>query len=215
MIKLGVKQINFNEIFNNDKKQILRKRELFNKYSENIMIQTNSSYIDIIEWFKFKINSKYLNMEDICLNIAEDLCIVQKDGSQYKMIFGFVAFPNRWRLIEKINKNIGEIHNPIPNFDKTVIIIGKFFDMLTEKRYFRRENIGFTNTDELYLPYSEQLNINKNIYERKEIQTFIKVNDKVIFLIKTEINKISKEEYLKKSNNISNQMKEYKLISKL
>jgi len=213
-MKMNISQINHDEIFNQDKNKIVEKKYLFDLYSQNILVKSkkyNYNLNNILNWFNFNLLSSYTSIDEVALNIAEDICILKFIDNCYRLVYINVSFPNRWRPIEKINKNIKEIHSPIPNFDSVAIKIENFLEIMEENVPYRRENWGFSNSKDLYLPYEK--NDNNGIYFRKEIQTLIKVNNYIIFLIKTEVKKSDQNKLKDLSSNLTNEMKDYKLLN--
>ena len=49
--------------------------------------------------------------------LVEDICLLHKDDSQWRLVAGVVIFPSRWDLREKIGKTIDEIHRPVPSYE--------------------------------------------------------------------------------------------------
>ena len=210
---MNIRQINYNDIFIKDNEQIIKKNLILNKYPDKTIKFTNNyDERPIINWFSNKLNKKFDNLEQVARNISEDICIVKKINGEYIMVAGLVAFLNRWRLEEKINQNLEAIHKPIPNMDKVLRVINKFFDMIKENVPYRRTNWGFVHTDQLYLPYDIETD-KSIIYERIETQTIIKVQNQIIFLIKTDLYKSSKDKLLEKTKYMSKELINYKLLN--
>jgi len=48
--------------------------------------------------------------------VADDLCVLYPDGSQWRLGAASVCSPSRWRLSEKIGRTVAEIHRPVPQY---------------------------------------------------------------------------------------------------
>lgn len=218
---MNITQINHSDIFSNDKNQIIQKKYLFDLYSQNILIKSRKhdfNLNNVLNWFNFNLLTNYKTLDELALNISEDICILKYIQNCYRLVYIHVSFPNRWRPLEKINKNINEIHSPIPNFENTAIKIENFLKIMDENVPYRRENWGFSNSKDLYLPFepttrSSEKNDQDGIYLRREIQTLVKINNYIIFLIKTEIEKSDESKLKKLSSNLTHEMKDYKLLT--
>jgi hypothetical protein len=212
-MKLGISQIKPSQIIHFDIEQIIMKKQLYNKYKEDIIFKTSHFDEKLLSNYLSQFTSLYCNkLDDFVKCIPEDICVMKKINGEYILVACLVGFPNRWRPKEKIGNNIDFIHSSVPNFDKNKVEM--FFDLMKENQYYRRSNWGVVETSELYLPY------NKNgygLYFREEIQTFLKYKDFIIFLIYTKItpiiNQHSKTKLLNLISSLSEKEKLYKDIS--
>lgn len=214
-MKMNISQIKHNEIFNYNKDQIFEKNHILDLHSNTLIVKSNKYQFElqsVLNWFNYYLLTTYKNFEELSRNISEDICILGNVEGNYRLIYINVAFPNRWRPLEKINKNIAEIHAPIPNFENTAKKIENFLQIMDENVPYRRENWGFANSKDLYLPYDKD-DKTEEIYKRREIQTLIKINHFIIFLIKTELTKSDKNQLKDLSSNLTKEMKEYKLLN--
>ena len=48
--------------------------------------------------------------------VADDLCVLSRDASQWRLGAASVCSPSRWRLSEKIGRTVAEIHRPVPEY---------------------------------------------------------------------------------------------------
>lgn len=223
-MKMGLREIKTKDILEYDTNQIYEKNLILNQHSEELILSYNHlthpihlkfDFTSIIKWFNFLLLTNLNSLEAIGRSISEDICILTKINGKFRLIYTIVAFPNRWRPQEKIGKSISEIHAPIPKFQDTALKIDNFLDFMPEYIPYRRENWGFASVPDLYLPYDIFIKDKKDdLYHRKEIQTLIKIENYVIFLIKTEIKKMDNKDQLNQlSQNLSHEMKEYKLLN--
>lgn len=52
--------------------------------------------------------------------VQEDLCLMKTGDNEARLEAGCVCFPSRWKLIEKVGKNMVGIHQPVPGFNKNL-----------------------------------------------------------------------------------------------
>lgn len=207
-MKLGISQIQPHQLIQFDYKQIQLKIELFKQYPNDILvIDPRFDELTIIKYLSRFISSTPKTLKDFIRMIPEDICVLRKIDGRYIMVAGLVGFPNRWRPIEKIGKTIDFIHSPVPGFDTNKV--EQFFELMREGKMYRRTNWGVVETPDLYLPYDKQ---GSGIYFREEIQTLIKINDSIIFLIYTKVSPIDKIKLLHLIGETNEEMKKYKGI---
>lgn len=63
--------------------------------------------------------------------VAEDLVIMRRDESGWRLVAGAVCFPSSWRLAEKVGRPIEEVHAPVPGFGagtRGAELIARMFD---------------------------------------------------------------------------------------
>ena len=87
--------------------------------------------------------------------IAEDLCVLKKIDGAWTLVAGAVLFPSRWKLNEKIGKNIDQIHTPVPGYTAGLQpYMTPTFDKITADRAVWRKNWSLHSTDDLHQPES-------------------------------------------------------------
>ncbi len=45
--------------------------------------------------------------------VQEDLCLMRRDGAEWRLAAASLCFPSRWRLAEKLGKPLAGIHEPV------------------------------------------------------------------------------------------------------
>ena len=86
-------------------------------------------------------------------HVQEDLCILEHDGTRWRLTAACVCFPSRWNLREKIGGTLKEIHGPVPGYSEDLDSpVEDFFNRLSVERPKWRLNWTVLDTDELHLP---------------------------------------------------------------
>ncbi len=134
-------------------------------------------------------------------NVQEDLVIMSKVDEQWVMTAASVCFPSRWDLTEKINKNLHEIHAPVPEYEERIgMATDTMFDKFTPELPMWRINWTILDSSDLHLPMSanqvrldtKPLNpkdFGANTFLRVERQTLraLPMSKDVLFTIKTYV----------------------------
>lgn len=85
--------------------------------------------------------------------VQEDLVIMRKSESGWRLVAGSVCFPSSWSLQEKIGKPLHDVHAPVPGFNKgtrNASMIERIFDNLQVGMPVERFNWSIYNDDALY-----------------------------------------------------------------
>ncbi len=125
--------------------------------------------------------------------IAEDLCILTPNGDHYILSAAALCFPNRWRLADKIGRNLLAVHGPVPDYPEALAdMVDRFLARLRPLRPYVRENWGFASQPTRHLPAPippVDLEGQAPFFLRTEEQGFLKLpaTGAVIFSIRTTI----------------------------
>jgi len=85
--------------------------------------------------------------------VQEDLCLLQRGGSAYRLVAGVLCFPSHWRLADKLGRPLAVIHEPVPGFaDGLAATVDRFFANLQVARPVWRVNWSLVDTPQLFLP---------------------------------------------------------------
>lgn len=136
---------------------------------------------------------------------ADDYCLLEEDGEDYKLVAASVCAPTWWNLSEKIGQPLTSIHSPIANLeDKIGRMIRHFLQNLKVDDCYQRSNwFLFTSKEFCVFPdrfdfYSEMTRINDDnietsLYLRSERQTFrrLKNTNAIVFGIKVYVEPIT------------------------
>jgi hypothetical protein len=157
--------------------------------------------------------------------IAEDLCLLSYENSTWTLVAAVVIFPSRWKLLEKIGKNIDAIHGPVPGYQGALqpLMVDTFNKIKPERPVWRR-NWSLHETEELheptYTPHQVEIS---DYWWRTERQTLTKSesNQFLLFTIRnrSEPFKWIKEdpgatsEFVKTLESLDPQMLDYKRLA--
>jgi hypothetical protein len=79
---------------------------------------------------------------DVCGRLVqEDFCLVQSDGARHCLVGASLCFPSKWRLADKVGRDIAAVHGPVPTYDATLARpVDRFFATLKPDRLVWRLN---------------------------------------------------------------------------
>ncbi|MCA0046892.1 DUF3445 domain-containing protein [Mesorhizobium sp. B283B1A] len=90
------------------------------------------------------------------LLVQEDLILMRRDDSGWRLAAGSLCFPSSWSLLEKFGKPLQQIHAPVPGFGpgtRPAELINRMFDGL-QGQAVERYNWSIQSGDALYHPLS-------------------------------------------------------------
>ena len=116
--------------------------------------------------------------------IAEDLCLLYSDQGKWRLVAAVVIFPSRWNLLDKIGKNIDDIHIPVPGYDQALKpFMSETFNKVRVDRPVWRKNWSLHESSLLHEPfYVEKSAPVEEYWWRTERQTLTASNDKEYLL---------------------------------
>lgn len=127
--------------------------------------------------------------------IGEDLCLISKVDGEWVLTAAAVIFPSRWRLSEKLGKNLDQIHAPVPGYESTLQpAMSLTFDKLTAERKVWRLNWALHPDSELHQPTAVSKRASPAEYWwRTERQTLAKLpqGEHVLFTIRNRAEPLS------------------------
>lgn len=137
--------------------------------------------------------------------VQEDFCLMKTEGDEAKLEAGCVCFPSRWKLIEKVGKNMQGIHKPVPGFNQTLEKASTRFLLNTsEDKPTWRLNWTLHTSDEMFAYPEEKKsdtvssinlqNLLQQTFLRVERQTLRRLPQSgyVVFTIRTYVESLSK-----------------------
>ncbi len=87
--------------------------------------------------------------------VPEDLCLMRHTEGGYILAAACVCFPSRWRLADKIGRGLDAIHEPVPDYARTLARpIARFFDKIAVERPVWRLNWTIHDCAEPFQPAS-------------------------------------------------------------
>ena len=143
-------------------------------------------------------------LELVSYLVADDYCLLEEDGEDYKLVAASVCAPTWWTLAEKMGKPLASIHASITGLEEKIgRLIRHFLQNLKVEDCYQRSNwFLFSRPDFCVFPYDfdmyeEMININLNniedqLYLRSERQTFrrLKNTNAIAFGIKVYVEPI-------------------------
>ena len=97
------------------------------------------------------------------LLVQEDLILMRRDDSGWRLVAGSLCFPSSWSLIEKFGRPLQEIHAPVPGFGpgtRPAELINRMFDGL-QGQAVERYNWSIQSDNALYHPLSDLQRIDR------------------------------------------------------
>ena len=116
--------------------------------------------------------------------VQEDLVLMQRGETGWRLAAGSLSFPSSWRLREKFGRSIDEVHAPVPGFGagtRNAELIARMFDNLRPAIAVIRWNWSIYGDAELYHPESAAPDTRQfgerteNVFMRAERQTLRKL----------------------------------------
>jgi hypothetical protein len=89
--------------------------------------------------------------------VADDLLIMRRNETGWRLVAASLCFPSSWTLSEKFGRPLQEIHNPVPGFGegtRTAAMIERIFDNLQRGQPAIRWNWSLQSDLTLYKPLS-------------------------------------------------------------
>jgi hypothetical protein len=119
--------------------------------------------------------------------VRDDVCVLTHDDGAWRLVAAVVCFPSRWRLADKMGRDVLDIHGPVPRYGE---VLGgpttKVFDSLTPRW---RVNWTLLDDPELFQPDSPGGGQppSRASFLRVERQCLVPVGEAVAFTIRTDV----------------------------
>jgi hypothetical protein len=116
------------------------------------------------------------------LLVQEDLILMRRDESGWRLVAGSLCFPSSWSLLEKFGQPLQQIHAPVPGFgpgSRPADLINRMFDGL-QGQAVERYNWSIQADRSLYHPLSDVQRIDRatnrpSAFREGDIDAFIRV----------------------------------------
>ncbi len=136
------------------------------------------------------------NLWQSALWIADDVCLLQPEGDDYRLTAASLCSPSQWYLGEKIGHSLASIHQPIPGFSSALTPrVTRFFHHLKAEYPVQRFNWSVQPDQRLRWqdPGDEPVPEETELYWRIERQTLrrLPVTGAVAFTIKVYLYPLS------------------------
>jgi hypothetical protein len=138
--------------------------------------------------------------------IEDDLVLMRRGESGWRLAAGSLCFPSSWRLREKFGLPLDMVHGPVPDFGtgtRNANIIARMFDALQPEAPVIRANWSIYPDDDLHHPSSEGEHVRRfdpahsiiaQGYFRSERQTLVKlpVSGDILFTIRIGVEPLAR-----------------------
>jgi len=142
------------------------------------------------------IGSTIQRVETACRAVVEDVLIMSRDETAWKLVGGWLVFPNQWTIAEKMGLSLAAIHDPVDGYSEMLEQrLDTFFDRLGAGRIYWRRNWFFHDDPNFYQPDKMQnramttADEAAELFIRSEYQTLRRLpeSDVIIFTVKTQV----------------------------
>lgn len=92
--------------------------------------------------------------------VQDDLVIMQKKPEGWVLAAASICFPSSWKLSEKFNRPLNDIHEHVPSFgpkSRNATLIARMFDTLQPDKPLMRGNWGLLPNDGLFQPHPHRI----------------------------------------------------------
>ncbi|HEX6142471.1 MAG TPA: DUF3445 domain-containing protein, partial [Geminicoccaceae bacterium] len=135
--------------------------------------------------------------------VAEDLCLMEAAEDGYRLTAGVLCFPLHWSLRDKLDRPLGAIHAPVPEFGARLGgPAARFFESLHAARPVWRVNWSLVDTPEPFLPPAHRGSATAfdperpaaTLWFRTERQSLLRLPETgaVLFTIRTRIEPLTR-----------------------
>lgn len=120
--------------------------------------------------------------------VRDDLCVLARVDGVWTLVAAVVCFPSRWRLSDKIGRDIVAIHDPVPDYRRQLgAPTHKVMDTLSPRR---RINWTLLPDNALFQPSPAQAHAGPPVeswFLRVERQCLVPIGDVAAFTIRTDV----------------------------
>ncbi len=138
--------------------------------------------------------NQQMPLSSAALLIPDDLILMRRDESGWRLVAGSLAFPAYWSLAEKLSMPLEAVHGPVPLSEQMSQRINRIFDGIQPSNPVWRSNWSLDQGPQLRQVRLENdrpetgKKISSNVHFRTEFQTLhklLKSND-ILFTIRTK-----------------------------
>ena len=132
------------------------------------------------------------SLESAALAVQEDLCILRRRDSHWRLDAGVVCFPSMWSLRDKLGQPLAAVHAPVPHYDDELADrVDRFVDKLRPERPVWRRNWFLHHVPDLHQPQPPpraSVSVPAGLWLRSERQSLSRLprTDAVLFTIRTQ-----------------------------
>ena len=125
--------------------------------------------------------------------VQEDLCLMEREGEEYRLTGGILCFPASWSLSQKLGRPMTSIHDPVPVYDADIAKrVARLFDAIRPEQPLWRMNYLTYDDFVLHQPRVEgerRPQPSEHVFIRCERQCLLRlpVTKAVVFTIHTYV----------------------------
>ena len=128
--------------------------------------------------------------------VRDDMCVMGVRDGQWQLIAAVVCFPSRWRLADKMGRDVVTIHDPVPDYRSQLAApTVKAFDSIAAHGPRWRVNATLLDDPALFQPVAAHARRRHlpgmDSYLRVERQCLVPVHDLIAFSIRTTVVPVS------------------------
>lgn len=134
--------------------------------------------------------------------VQEDLVLMRRGESGWRLAAASLSFPSSWRLKEKFGRPIHEVHGPVPGFGagtRNDELIARMFDNMRSTTWMLRWNWSVYGDDALFHPHDSPPRRfgpgarAENVFLRVERQTLrrLPVSGDIVFTIRIAVDPLA------------------------
>ena len=130
-------------------------------------------------------------------SLQEDLCLMERRGSQWILTAGSVCFPTRWALRDKIGVSLSAIHTPVPGYgDDLGPRVDRFFHRMSPASLVWRLNWSIVSDSgrrldvrDSHTPCDPPDDVGRDLFVRVERQTLrrLTTHEAIVFCIRVHV----------------------------
>jgi len=128
---------------------------------------------------------------EAALLVRDDLCVLEQTDGVWRLTAAVVCFPSRWRLSDKLGRDVLSIHDPVPGYRETLgPPTERVFGSILRQGPRWRANWTLLDDPELFQPEAPtgiEHRPGRESFLRVERQCLVPVGEAIAFTIRTTV----------------------------
>ena len=162
------------------------------------LYEFNDDGVKCLQSGSFFPHNTVMPISSIGLIIPEDLVLMRRDETGWRLVGASLSFPASWSLKDKFSKPLERVHAPVPLSDQMSQRIRRIFDHINPDIPVWRTNWSLSNYDRLRQEMREsehgdrRKKMSPDVFFRTELQTLHKLPESgdIVFTISTKMRPI-------------------------